>query len=152
MKIIVDVQKLWNDIGEMDSADVKFYMSECLAPILAKSTASWPTWAEKKTATRSAKLDGGYTPDFEIFWSHYPKKVGKGLAFEVWKKLVKKEEALDFRCQQALGWQKKLWAKDNNKYVPNPENYLKGRRWEDEPQTITSKERYQDMNGNWREK
>lgn len=152
MKIIVDVQKLYDEAGKRTDEELGQYLKLKLGALMISGI--YPDWAEKKTATRSAKLDGGYTQDFENFWGFYPKKVGKGTAFAIWKQLTRKEvgDELAVKCQFALDWQSKLWAKDNNKFVPMPENYLKGRRWEDEaPKTAQpTGERYLDMNGVWR--
>lgn len=147
MKVIVDVNLLYEEIDKRGAFDAKAYITGSIAQIIA---GQYPEWAEKKTTARLSKMEGGYTHDFEMFWSNYTKKVNKGTAFIEWKKI--KDEKLLEKVTIALDWQKPLWAKDNNKYVPNPENYLKGRRWEDEPQSVATKEKYQDMNGNWRER
>jgi hypothetical protein len=103
-----------------------------------------------------AKIDGGYTEEFERFWQEYPKnrRTGKGGAFKNWKKLkntAQPQELLSW-ILTALKWQtaSDAWKQDNGKWIPLPETYLSKRRWEDEPpeQTAT-KERYQDINGVW---
>lgn len=129
MKVIVDVQKLYDEVEKRGAFDCLAYMRGTIAQIMAGQL---PDWASKPTATNKAKLSGGYTEGFEEFWNNYPKKTGKGTAFLEWQKINKKEEILEM-VLNALVWQKTAWAKDNNKYVPMPENYLKGRRWEDEP-------------------
>jgi hypothetical protein len=153
MKVIVDVQKLWNKFHEVGSESFSEYMEDCLGDLMMYQ--SYPEWAEKKTATKLAKMDGEYTQLFEDVWSAYPKKVGKGLAFAAWKVICKKNDELFIRNNilAALLWQMPLWNKHNNKYVPNPENYLKGRRWEDEqPPQKAKQEKYMDINGVWRER
>lgn len=135
MKVIVDVQKLIDTLSS--KKDVEAYLNYTLSDIMS---GVYPDWASKPTATNKAKLSGGYTEGFEEFWKEYPKKTGKGTAFLEWKKITKSEYSeynLLLETVEALKWQKTAWAKDNNKYVPMPENYLKGRRWEDEaPQKI----------------
>ena len=74
-----------------------------------------------------------YSADFLEFWKHYPKKIGKGKAYQSWKKLKNPKITLT-KIQLALKWQKKSeqWQKDNGQYIPNPSTYLNQRRWEDE--------------------
>lgn len=151
MKYILDASILQSILANMEPDKRGDYIMKAANFLSADLGAN--KWAKHIPKPKSKEAIGEYTPDFEIFWGHYPKKIGKGSAFEVWKKIIKKEEALEFYCQQALHWQKPLWAKDDNKYVPNPENYLKGRRWEDEPPATQAKrETYMDMNGVMRER
>lgn len=87
----------------------------------------------KTPAKISAKSEGGYSLEFECFWADYPKKIGKGGAYAVWKTLIKNEFILK-QVEDALKWQKESqqWKNENGKYIPNPETYLRNRRWEDE--------------------
>ncbi len=75
-----------------------------------------------------------YCSDFLEFWKCYPKKTGKGKAYQVWKKLKNPKTTL-LKIKAALVWQKKLdqWSKDNGQFIPYPTTYLNQRRWEDEP-------------------
>jgi uncharacterized protein YdaU (DUF1376 family) len=70
---------------------------------------------------------------FELFWYHYPKKVGKEAARKAWKKL----KPDGFLCEQmntALAWQKQSdqWQKDGGQFIPNPSTYLNQGRWLDQ--------------------
>ena len=82
----------------------------------------------------SSKTACVYSEDFLCFWKEYPKKVGKGDAFNKWKKAkltrADKEDILT-----ALSWQKKSdrWSDSKGRYIPNPSTYISQRRWEDEP-------------------
>ena len=73
---------------------------------------------------------------FEIFWSEYPKKVGKGAAKKSWDKIRPNiREVL-----KTLEWQKESdqWFKNGGQFIPNPSTYLNQHRWEDErPEQIT---------------
>ena len=153
MKVIVDVQKLYDEIGKRTNEEIAVYMKLKLGALMISGIL--PDWASKPTATNKAKLSGGYTEGFEEFWKEYPKKTGKGTAFLEWKKITKSEYSeynLLLETVEALKWQKIAWAKDNNKYVPMPENYLKGRRWEDEPTQQAKSERYLTPDGVWKER
>ena len=74
---------------------------------------------------------------FDLFWESYPKRVGRLQALKEWKKLK------DFTIKDVLDgierW--KLSAQwQDIQFVPDPERFLKYRRWEDEvPQNAGSK-------------
>lgn len=74
-----------------------------------------------------------YSPDFEIVWAVYPKKVGKGEAWKSWCKL-KPSRALQDIIFKAIGEARKSleWTKDNGQYVPNFSTWLNQKRWDDE--------------------
>ena len=67
---------------------------------------------------------------FEIFWQAYPKKVGKGAAEKVWKKMRPDLQTII----TAVASQKKsgAWTKDNGQFIPNPATWINQKRWLDE--------------------
>ena len=68
---------------------------------------------------------------FEEFWNRYPKKVGKTLAHQAWKKeRVNVDEVLE-----TLKWQiqSEQWNKQSGQFIPNPTTYINQGRWHDEP-------------------
>ncbi len=69
---------------------------------------------------------------FDLFWSNYPKKVGKGYARQCFDKLKPNKELVDTMIR-ALGEQKKseMWKRDNGQYIPNPSTWLNQQRWLD---------------------
>ena len=82
---------------------------------------------------------GGDTPPspvtdmFEEFWKAYPKKVGKGYAFDCFKKIRVSRSLLDTMLE-AIAKQKKsnMWKRDKGQYIPNPSTWLNQKRWEDD--------------------
>ena len=70
---------------------------------------------------------------FERFWTAYPRHVNKQGAKKAFEKLKPDEELLE-RMLEAIGKQKESeqWTKDNGQYIPHPQTWLNGRRWEDE--------------------
>lgn len=76
-----------------------------------------------------------YSAEFENFWMVYPRKEGKGKAWESWGH---KNPPLQ-KCLDTLVWQKtsNQWTKDNGKFIPMPTTWLNQRRWEDEPSCVT---------------
>lgn len=74
-----------------------------------------------------------YTADFLTFWESYPRKVGKGEAYRVWRKLRPSAKTLD-RILLAIDRQRRSeqWRREKGQYIPHPSTWLNGRRWEDE--------------------
>ncbi|MFA5163793.1 MAG: phage replisome organizer N-terminal domain-containing protein [Patescibacteria group bacterium] len=73
-----------------------------------------------------------YSQEFEIFWSIYPKKVGKGAAYVSWQKLspdlaLRNKIKLAVECQK----QSKDWLKDGGQFIPHPSTWLNQRRFDD---------------------
>jgi hypothetical protein len=70
---------------------------------------------------------------FDKFWKLYPRKESKDRAKKAWIKLNPCQElfnlianALEYRSQT------KEWLAEGGRYVPHPEKWLNGKRWEDE--------------------
>jgi len=109
-------------------------MKIALAMVEGKtSSAKWLT-----RIAPSKKSNGDYTEEFLAFWEEYPKKTGKGAAFAVWQSLCIQETPVKLLhgVREALKWQKhsKGWV---DGFVPLPETYLRQRRFDDEPETIS---------------
>lgn len=67
---------------------------------------------------------------FDVFWTAYPRKVGKDAAKKAWtQKKPPLQTVLD-----ALAWQSvsDAWTKDGGSYIPHPATYLRQGRWQDE--------------------
>lgn len=81
-----------------------------------------------------------YTEGFSCFWGIYPKKIGKGKAFEFWQK-INPDIELQQKILIAVEQQKQTaqWRKDSGQFIPHPATWLNQERWEDEtgakPQT-----------------
>lgn len=85
---------------------------------------------------RRASMAG---PDFEIFWSLYPRKVGKGAAERVWLRAVAQAGGADeivFALRQQLdGRHPTVAPKNGAEFIPHPATYLNQRRWLDGAQS-----------------
>ena len=66
---------------------------------------------------------------FHIFWTAYPRKVGKATALRAWSKL-RPSPSLAETLTAALHLQAATW--DDPQFIPHPSTWLNGRRWEDE--------------------
>lgn len=86
---------------------------------------------------------GGYSADFLAFWEAYPRKVGKGAAYTVWKR-IKPVNGTIQQILDAVACQRKTdqWKKDGGQFIPHPTTWLNQRRWEDEIQTQKHKDPY----------
>jgi len=116
---------------------------------------NWPLYQQDRTADRTTekhqtgqqkntpknvenvkkgKKKSLYTDDFEKFWLVYPRKNGKGKAFESWDSIgdlppvdaVIQSVETHIRSEQ--------WRRDRGQYIPMPATWLNQRRWEDEPE------------------
>lgn len=70
--------------------------------------------------------------DFNIFWKEYPKKVGKGKAEEIFKKIKNKppiEKLVEIIEKQKQSLQ---WNKESGQFIPNPATWLNQKRWDDD--------------------
>jgi hypothetical protein len=90
---------------------------------------------QEKTLARPPKKNPAnpaqrYAPEFDLFWSEYPRKTGKGAAYKAWKKINPPLAA----CLQSLEWQKRSdqWTRDRGQYIPHPATWINQSRWEDE--------------------
>lgn len=91
-----------------------------------------PLPASGKPMRGASAIEAG--PDFSRFWLAWPKKVGKKASAQAWQRLrpdgpmlaailAAVERIAADPQQQADAWQ----------FLPDPERWLKGRRWEDQP-------------------
>ncbi len=70
---------------------------------------------------------------FDLFWSVFPRKIGKGAAELAWKK-IRPDATLQRRIIEAVKAQCKSeqWKRDQGRFIPHPSTWLNGKRWEDE--------------------
>lgn len=78
-------------------------------------------------------------PEFQKFWSAYPKKVSKGEAAKAWSQTdpstngeYVKRPLLD-KVLNSIRIRKKSrdWQEDSGKYIPNPASWLRSAGWDD---------------------
>lgn len=93
---------------------------------------------DENVTTSSPKTPpaSSFSPAFLRFWSKYPKRIGKGKAYETWRK--RKCEALEARICEALEKQNGYLTREGGEYTPNPATWLNQLRWEDEPPVAVS--------------
>ena len=73
---------------------------------------------------------------FQQFWALYPKKEGKGKAWEEWLKILPPpSEKMVTQAQKVIDILKTTdqWQKEGGQFIPLPSTFLHQRRWEDEP-------------------
>jgi len=69
-------------------------------------------------------------PDFDSFWSAYPRKKNKGAAKRAWKK-IKPNGGLVAVILNAIAVQKRShdWRKENGDFIPYPASWLNAEGW-----------------------
>ena len=76
---------------------------------------------------------------FELFWSAYPNKTGKKIAYSSWHKAKKDEKGPlpEISILLKILKEQKLSRKWKEGYIPNPSTWLNQGRWEDEVEKST---------------
>lgn len=90
---------------------------------------------KNNTPLTPRKRGDDYETEFLDFWNAYPKKAKKPNAYREWKKLGSKRPGTDHLVGCIVRQKKwRTWAEG---FIPDPERWLKGERWNDEepPQT-----------------
>jgi hypothetical protein len=79
------------------------------------------------------ELDNKTTDRFEVFWSAYPKKIGKDKCRR-WFASRKITDTLFDNMLTALDTHKRSsqWVKDDGQFIPHPYTWLNQGRWQDE--------------------
>lgn len=100
------------------------------------SASSSSSLSENKNMPNPAsRASDAYTQDFETFWAHYPKKTAKKAAFTEWRKAEDKPPADEIVAAVRRQKRHKAALQAANQFCPewpDPERYIRKRRWEDE--------------------
>jgi len=90
---------------------------------------------ERETKTKPGVKDAGVVDGFDLFWSVYPKRVGKKDAIKAWGQIKPDEETTAAIVEGVERWNKSdQWTKEGGQYIPYPATFLRGERWNDECQ------------------
>lgn len=84
---------------------------------------------------------------FDLFWSAYPKKVGKKDAQKAWKNAKVNTELFD-KIMTAIGRARTTdqWQRENGRYIPNPSTWINQGRWDDEIKEASTNGEYRSSN------
>ena len=85
-----------------------------------------------KRPKRTGKIK--YSADFLKFWDSYPRKIGKGKAWDSWRK-IRPDDSLSEKILASVVQHKETdpqWTKDGGQFIPHPATFLNQARWEDE--------------------
>lgn len=78
----------------------------------------------KKTNQKSRSASSA---EFDLFWNHYPKKVGRGAAEKAWQKAIAVSSVEEIvRVVQVYPWG------DDKQFIPHPATWLNQKRWQDD--------------------
>lgn len=78
------------------------------------------------------KVSKTYTPEFEEFWSVYPRKIQKQDAFKAWEKNIKNNESPTIMIQCASNYAKDCEIKQTEEqYIKHPKTFLNAERYKD---------------------
>lgn len=98
---------------------------------------------EDETKVKGTKKRMTYDdPNFQAFWSAYPRKAAKANALKAFEKLNPDGDLMKMMIGALSRWSKsEQWTKDAGQFVPHAATWLNGRRWEDELQIQEQPER-----------
>lgn len=85
----------------------------------------------RRTPDTDTDTDSKPNTSFDVFWSAYPKKVGKGAAEKAWGKAKINGHVPDLMAALEAQKLSDQWRKDGGQYIPNPATWINQRRWED---------------------
>ena len=77
--------------------------------------------------------EGEYSADFNTFWQEYPRKVGKGKAWESWSKAKGRPAIANILAAVIEQKASPQWMKEAGQFIPHPSTWLNQRRWDDKP-------------------
>jgi hypothetical protein len=129
-------------IGWIESYDNPAPSCGIPAPACGKVPMEWKGMEGKGNEEKGTHTppSGGGVVGFEIFWTEYPKKVGKQAALKAWKNTKSKPEIADIL--QAIELQKRTeqWRKDGGQFIPNPATWINQGRWDDQTKVVIPRE------------
>lgn len=103
------------------------------------------TEPQKQGAQKSGKAGDNvksvspYSEEFERFWLVYPRKVGKGGAWQSWQKLKPNAQLVEKIISVTLLYAKTpQWQKEGGQFIPHAQTFLNQRRFDDTPQVTGS--------------
>jgi hypothetical protein len=93
----------------------------------------------KKESKEKENKGKKYSDDFLLFWSSYPRKVGKDAAWLAWVKRNGERPSIS-DIIKSIERQKTTdqWVKDKGQFIPHPTTWINGGRWADEVGKVDS--------------
>jgi len=107
--------------------------AECGSRARASGTGT-RTRSKNLNSNSYARASHARDSDCDVFWEKlYPKPVKKADTYAEWRKQQPTLAAIE----AALEWQRGTpdWQRENGRFIPGSDQYLKHRRWEDTPPT-----------------
>jgi hypothetical protein len=145
MQCLIDTKLLYYKLADMDPEERGKYLLIACMEIMSERSDKYDfvvkqpqlvSTVKRKPANRITyeSVKGKTSPQFEVFWKLYPRKIGKGAAWLSWKKQPEGQNELLEMCSAALEWQVESsdWKKEHGTFIPHPTTYLNQRRFEDE--------------------
>lgn len=107
--------------------NIKNDVTKKVTPEVTKSNAEAEACSPSEPPPRPhAELHG-----FILFWSKYPKRIGKGDTLRSWKKNGCENKAVSII--EALEKQLPYLTREGGQFIPNPATWLNQGRWDDDP-------------------
>ena len=122
----------WTDGQSLTSAVVKDRASALVKDCATTSSKSNGEESNIETAI-SAVVEVLDPSDFDLFWSDYPRKIGKPVAKKAFEKAAKEFDSMAI-VVGCLPW-REFWieARTEEQFIPHPSTFLNQHRFNDEP-------------------
>ena len=78
------------------------------------------------------KTPAAAPPGFGVFWTVYPRKVGKKAAQKAWDRATDKPDLPTLLAALEAQKRSDRWTKEGGQFIPNPATWLNQGRWADE--------------------
>lgn len=106
------------------------------------------TEADTETEEERKNISLENEREFEIWYSAYPRHVGKGQARKAYRTARKKTD--DVTLLASANTAKEKFAHTEDRFIPHPATWLSGERWSDEKTAIikSAEPEYRDKNNN----
>lgn len=89
--------------------------------------------ADDAEPTKTTDMSAVQESQFEMFWSAFPRKEGKGPARKWWEKRKPTADVVEKMLASIEGWKlSRQWQKNNGEFVPMASTWLNQNRWEDD--------------------
>lgn len=70
--------------------------------------------------------------DFEAFWQHYPRRIGKAYARKAWDKAKNRPPLVEILAAIDRAKRSFQWQRNGGQFIPHPSTWLNQGRWADE--------------------
>jgi hypothetical protein len=122
-----DMEYLSGALGRCDEADLQWIISDGW---LIETDEKHPPKSKKISKQKKHEVYGDYSPEFEEWWTVYPKHTAKGDAWKAWLQMADHRPPSKELIPKTKAYASSMKG-SNPKWIKLPAGWLRDRRWED---------------------